>query len=43
MRRIYLDTNVFISWVQIELGKGWRGLFSEAELFMDKVKPAEIL
>lgn len=40
MRRIYLDTNVFISWVDTELGKGLRGLFAEAGLFMDKVKAA---
>jgi predicted nucleic acid-binding protein len=36
--RIYLDSNVFISLFQTEIGKHKRGLFIEAEQFIEKVK-----
>jgi predicted nucleic acid-binding protein len=38
MRRIYLDSNVFISLIDREIGKGSRGLFVEAEQFLERVK-----
>lgn len=38
MQRIYLDSNVFISLFDREIGKGLRGLFVEAELFLEKVR-----
>ena len=34
--RIYLDSNVFISFILQEMGKGQRGLFIEAEQFFAK-------
>jgi hypothetical protein len=36
--RIYLDSNVFISLIDREVGKGSRGLFVEAEQFLERVK-----
>lgn len=38
VRRIYLDSNVFISLMGTELGMRLRGLFVEAELFLERVK-----
>ena len=38
MQRIYLDTNVFISWIDKELGANYRPLFEEADAFFDWVK-----
>ena len=38
MARLYLDTNVFISYVQREIGFGWRALFVETERFFIAVK-----
>ena len=38
MRRVYLDSNVFISLIDREIGKGSRGLFVEAEQFLERVK-----
>lgn len=38
MRRVYLDSNVFISLIDREIGKGVRGLFVEAEQFLERVK-----
>ena len=35
---VYLDSNVFISLIDRELGRNIRGLFVEAELFFDKAK-----
>ena len=36
--RIYLDSNVFISLMSLEIGRGIRGLFVEAEAFFRKAK-----
>src|SRR3989344_5944021 len=36
--RIYLDSNVFISLMNLEIGRGIRGLFVEAEAFFRKAK-----
>ena len=36
--RIYLDSNVFISLFEREIGRNARGLFVEAEAFIDRVK-----
>ena len=36
--RIYLDSNVFISLMNREIGRGFRGLFIEAEAFFRKAK-----
>lgn len=41
MKRIYLDSNVFISLFQREIGKHERGLFVETEEFIAKVKENE--
>ena len=38
MRRVYLDSNVFISLFNREVGRGIRGLFVEAEQFFERVK-----
>lgn len=38
MQRIYLDSNVFISLVDREVGRNARGLFVEAELFLERAK-----
>jgi predicted nucleic acid-binding protein len=38
MKRIYLDSNVFISVVNVEIGRRTRGLFVEAELFLNIVR-----
>ncbi len=38
MQRIYLDSNVFISLFDKELGRNIRGLFVEAEWFFERVK-----
>lgn len=38
MKRIYLDSNVFISLVNREIGSNVRGLFVEAEQFLDNLK-----
>lgn len=35
--RIYLDSNVFISLMNREIGRGFRGLFTEAEFFFRKL------
>jgi len=35
--RVYLDSNVFISLFEGEIGKGVRGLFVEAEQFLERV------
>ncbi len=35
MARIYLDTNVLISYFRGEIGRGYRGLFIEAETVLD--------
>ena len=40
MRRVYLDSNVFISLVDREIGRDSRGLFVEAEQFLEGVKEA---
>jgi predicted nucleic acid-binding protein len=37
MKRVYLDSNVLISALRGELGKGLRGLFVEAESFFERV------
>jgi len=36
--RIYLDSNVFISLFETEVGRNVRGLFVEAEQFLERVK-----
>jgi len=36
--RIYLDSNVFISYIRNEIGKNFRPLFSEAENFFEWIK-----
>ncbi|HZX33836.1 MAG TPA: type II toxin-antitoxin system VapC family toxin [archaeon] len=36
--RVYLDSNVFISLFEREMGKNSRGLFVEAEMFLERVK-----
>ncbi|MEW6295000.1 MAG: type II toxin-antitoxin system VapC family toxin [Candidatus Diapherotrites archaeon] len=41
MRRIYLDSNVFISFINKEIGRNVRGLFVEVKLFLEKVKEKE--
>ncbi|MFH1588875.1 MAG: type II toxin-antitoxin system VapC family toxin [Candidatus Diapherotrites archaeon] len=41
--RIYLDSNVFISLFQVEVGMHKRGLFVEAGTFIEKVKENEHL
>ncbi len=38
MLRVYLDSNVFISLLDREIGRHIRGLFVEAELFLEKAK-----
>ena len=38
MKRIYLDSNVFISLFNQEIGRHTRGLFVEAESFFEEVK-----
>ena len=38
MQRIYLDSNVFIALIDREMDRQLRGLFVEAELFLEKVK-----
>lgn len=38
MKRIYLDTNVFISAIKEEIGAKTRGLYIEAEKFFSKVR-----
>jgi len=38
MRRLYLDSNVFISLIKREVGRGSRGLFVEAESFLEAAK-----
>ena len=38
MKRVYLDSNVFISLFCTEIGRGMRGLFAEAGLFFEKIK-----
>jgi len=38
MKRIYLDSNVFISLMNSEIGRSFRGLFVEAEEFLKSVK-----
>ena len=38
MRRVYLDSNVFISLIDREIGRDSRGLFVEAEQFLERVK-----
>ena len=38
MRRVYLDSNVFISLIDREVGKGSRCLFVEAEQFLERVR-----
>lgn len=38
MQRVYLDSNVFISLIDREMDGQLRGLFVEAELFLEKVK-----
>ncbi|MFH1751487.1 MAG: type II toxin-antitoxin system VapC family toxin [archaeon] len=38
MKRIYLDSNVFISVLKEEIGRNVRGLFVEAGQFFEKVK-----
>jgi len=37
-KRVYLDSNVFISLFNEEIGAGLRGLFAEAESFFDRIK-----
>ncbi|MEK6971077.1 MAG: hypothetical protein AABW68_05345 [archaeon] len=37
MARIYLDSNVFISYVKDEIGFNWRALFIETEKFFERV------
>ena len=37
-KRIYLDSNVFISLFNEEIGVQFRGLFAEAEAFFDRIK-----
>lgn len=36
--RVYLDSNVFISLFEMEVGRNSRGLFVEAEMFVGEVK-----
>lgn len=38
MQRIYLDSNVFISLIDREIGRQVRGLFIEVELFLEQLK-----
>jgi len=38
MKRVYLDSNVFISLFNREVGRNVRGLFVEAESFIEQVK-----
>ncbi|MDD5148155.1 MAG: type II toxin-antitoxin system VapC family toxin [Candidatus ainarchaeum sp.] len=38
MKRVYLDSNVFISWINQEINGNFRPLFAEAELFFRKAK-----
>ncbi len=37
-KRVYLDSNVFISLINKEIGREFRGLFVEAELFIERIK-----
>lgn len=37
-KRVYLNSNVFISLFNEEIGAGFRGLFAEAEAFIELVK-----
>ena len=41
MKRVYLDSNVFISFANQEIGGNLRPLFIEAEEFFNKVKKKE--
>jgi len=37
-QRIYLDSNVFISFINKEVGRDLRGLFIESKFFLEKVR-----
>lgn len=37
-KRVYLDSNVFISLIKMELGRNIRGLFIEVELFFESAR-----
>jgi len=38
MKRVYLDSNVFIALMKTEIGRGFRGLFAEAQDFLERAK-----
>ena len=40
MRRVYLDSNVFIAVANQEIGRNLRGLYIEATAFLDRLKSA---